>query len=84
MTGSADILVSEDNDEMTGSYLMIDPLGRFFWRDGGDGYRYSAPILEVGAAAALNAVRHLLGPVRAPLRAHGHLTGRGAGVGRII
>jgi len=50
----SDIIVSEDNDEMTGSYVMVDPLGRFFWRDQecAAGYRYSDPILEVGAKAA--------------------------------
>ena len=54
----SDIIVSEDNDEMTASYVMIDPLGRFFWRDpaGGPGYSYSAPILEVGARAAFRQV----------------------------
>lgn len=51
----AHILVSENSDQMTASYLMIDPMGRFFWTsDGGaGGYRYSRPILEVGAMAAL-------------------------------
>ncbi|WP_327430748.1 viperin family antiviral radical SAM protein [Streptomyces sp. NBC_01236] len=51
------ILVSEDNNQMTTSYLMVDPLGRFFWpfetgsrRTGG--YSYSRPILEAGAAAS--------------------------------
>ncbi|GAA2353387.1 viperin family antiviral radical SAM protein [Dactylosporangium salmoneum] len=50
----AGLMVPEDNEEMTGSYLMVDPLGRFFWRDpsAATGYRYSAPILQAGAAAA--------------------------------
>jgi radical S-adenosyl methionine domain-containing protein 2 len=51
----AGIIVSEDNDEMTGSYVMVDPLGRFFWRDEkcAAGYHYSDPILEAGAEVAL-------------------------------
>ena len=44
--------VAEDNDAMRGSYLMIDPEGRFF--DNAEGrHRYSAPVLEVGVEAAL-------------------------------
>jgi radical S-adenosyl methionine domain-containing protein 2 len=52
-----DILVHEDNHAMADSYLMIDPLGRFFWKDStdGSGYQYSAPVLEVGASTALRA-----------------------------
>lgn len=44
--------VVEDNDAMRGSYLMIDPLGRFFGNVSGR-HVYSAPILDVGVAAAL-------------------------------
>jgi radical S-adenosyl methionine domain-containing protein 2 len=48
--------VPEDNEAMTGSYLMVDPLGRFF--DNVDGrLRYSRPILEVGVETALTEVR---------------------------
>ncbi|TDF62223.1 viperin family antiviral radical SAM protein [Cupriavidus sp. L7L] len=43
----------EDNADMTESYIMIDPLGRFFQNaDASGGYRYSPPIPRVGAAAA--------------------------------
>jgi radical S-adenosyl methionine domain-containing protein 2 len=54
----SDIIVSEDNEEMTGSYIMIDPLGRFFWRDPAcrHGYRYSVPILEIGARRAFDQI----------------------------
>jgi radical S-adenosyl methionine domain-containing protein 2 len=53
----ADVMVVEDNDRMIASYLMVDPLGRFFWTsDDADGdaggYSYSRPILEVGAATS--------------------------------
>lgn len=43
--------VVEDNDAMTGSYLMIDPLGRFFCNTAGR-HTYSESILEVGVEAA--------------------------------
>lgn len=48
-------VAAESNEDMTGSYAMIDPLGRFFTNVGGR-YAYSPPILEVGVAAAFNAV----------------------------
>lgn len=44
--------VAEDNDAMRGSYLMVDPLGRFFGNATGR-HVYSSPILEVGVQAAL-------------------------------
>ena len=48
-------VVPENNDLMTASYVMVDPLGRFFDNVRGY-YTYSAPILEVGAATALEEV----------------------------
>lgn len=51
----ANLLCAEDNQEMRESYLMVDPHGRFFQNSPqtpGQGYAYSPPILEVGAAAA--------------------------------
>jgi len=59
------IMTVEDNTAMTASYLMIDPLGRFYQnRENGGGYDYSDPILDVGVQAALaqvnfNAERYL-------------------------
>ena len=48
-------VVPENNDLMTGSYVMVDPAGRFF--DNMSGYHtYGRPILEVGVAAALQDV----------------------------
>lgn len=44
--------IGEDNDDMTGSYVMLDPLGRFFQNFGGS-YTHSAPVLEVGVLLAL-------------------------------
>lgn len=45
-------LVAETNDDIRGSYVMIDPRGRFFSNEEGR-YRISRPILEVGVAEAL-------------------------------
>lgn len=60
----AGILCAEDNQEMRESYLMVDPLGRFFQNDQPEGaasYSYSAPIHEAGAAAAFSSLRFLAG-----------------------
>jgi radical S-adenosyl methionine domain-containing protein 2 len=46
-------VVSEDNNEMTGSYIMISPDGRFFNNIEGK-HNYSESILEVGIENALN------------------------------
>ncbi|MCU0444876.1 MAG: viperin family antiviral radical SAM protein [Microscillaceae bacterium] len=45
-------VVSESNEAIKGSYLMIDPAGRFF--DNSEGkHRYSQAILQVGVKTAL-------------------------------
>ena len=46
------VVVPECNELMTGSYVMVDPLGRFYDNTTGR-HRYSSPILEAGVAAAL-------------------------------
>ena len=48
-------VVPENNDLMTGSYVMVDPLGRFFDNTQGR-HTYSRPILEVGPEVALGEV----------------------------
>lgn len=48
-------IVLEDNDLMTGSYIMIDPMGRFIDNTKGR-YDYSQPILQVGIRDALKEV----------------------------
>ena len=48
-------VVPESNDLMTGSYLMVDPAGRFFDNTAGT-HVYSRPIIEVGIEAALREV----------------------------
>jgi radical S-adenosyl methionine domain-containing protein 2 len=48
-----DVICAEDNEEMSESYLMIDPLGRFFQNTRGQqGYTYSRPIDAIGAGQA--------------------------------
>ena len=49
------IVVPENNEAMTESYVMIDPAGRFFDNTQGR-YKYSEPILKVGVAEALKQV----------------------------
>ena len=42
---------------MTDSYLMIDPIGRFFQNSIlGSGYSYSTPIVNTGIEEALNEI----------------------------
>ena len=49
------VVVPEGNDMMTGSYVMVDPAGRFF--DNVQGvHNYSRPITEVGVDEALKDV----------------------------
>ena len=45
-------VVPESNDLMRGSYVMVDPAGRFFDNIAG-GHTYSRPIIEVGVDEAL-------------------------------
>ena len=49
------VVVPEDNGLMTGSYVMVDPAGRFFDNTAG-AHAYSQPINEVGVDAALQEV----------------------------
>ncbi|NDJ14632.1 MAG: radical SAM protein [Acidobacteriia bacterium] len=49
------VLCPEPNDLMRGSYVMVDPAGRFFDSTTGT-HTYSQPILRVGVTAALNEV----------------------------
>lgn len=46
-------MVPETNEDMRGSYLMIDPAGRFFDNVAGK-HSYSRPILKDGLASALS------------------------------
>ncbi len=54
------VLSPEDNDEMTESYLMINPRGLFYQNQQGsieDAYTYSSRILDVGAEAAFSEMK---------------------------
>ncbi|MFT7404930.1 viperin family antiviral radical SAM protein [Zhongshania sp.] len=54
-----EIMRAEDNDEMSESYIMIDPLGRFFQNSpdsSGKGYIYSSSIIDTGAISALKEI----------------------------
>ncbi len=45
-------IVPESNEQMLGSYAMVDPAGRFY--DNAEGkHNYSRPILEIGARLAI-------------------------------
>ncbi len=50
-------LCQEDNEAMTGSYLMISPNGCFFDNSTGE-QQYSFPILKVGITEALNQISY--------------------------
>lgn len=49
------VVVPENNEMMTGSYVMVDPAGRFFDNTQGV-HTYSSPILDVGIACALREI----------------------------
>lgn len=49
------VVAAETNEDMTSSYAMIDPLGRFFCNTEGR-LRYSQPILEIGVLDAFRQV----------------------------
>ena len=49
------MVVPESNDLMTGSYVMVDPAGRFFDNVAGT-HAYSRPVNQVGVDAALREV----------------------------
>jgi len=46
----------ENNDDMIESYIMVDPIGRFFQNAADGHYTYSPPIIQVGAEKAFNQV----------------------------
>ncbi len=50
------VVRAEDNDDMTGSYAMVDPAGRFFDNTSGR-HTYSSPILAFGVDSAWAAIR---------------------------
>jgi radical S-adenosyl methionine domain-containing protein 2 len=53
-------IIPESNDDMTGSYAMVDPEGRFFDNSKGK-HTYSSPITEVGSRIAIQQVSYDFG-----------------------
>ena len=51
------IMVTENNDEMKDSYVMIDPAGRFYTNKNGM-QEYSAPVLETGLETAYQSMNY--------------------------
>ena len=56
--GAGIAVVPESTELITGSYLMVDPAGRFFDNVAGT-HRYSRPILAVGVEAAIKEVNSI-------------------------
>lgn len=57
-----DVMCVEDNNDMSESYIMIDPLGCFFQNTSGwQGYHYSSPIDVIGAERAFSEWRFSVG-----------------------
>lgn len=57
-----ELMCVEDNDDMSESYIMIDPLGRFFQNASGrQGYHYSSPIDAMGVERAFSEWRFGVG-----------------------
>ena len=56
----SDILSAENNEDMTESYIMIDPIGRFFQNNENTTspsiYTYSQPITKIGVAKAFSQI----------------------------
>ncbi len=55
LAGEGIRLVPEDNEAMIDSYVMVDPMGRFFGNTGGV-LRTSRPILDAGVEGALREI----------------------------
>jgi len=57
-----EVMCVEGNDDMRESYIMIDPLGRFFQNSSAQqGYQYSSPIDVIGAEHAFSESRFSVG-----------------------
>lgn len=51
------VMILESNDAIKGSYVMVDPAGRFF-NNTNDAHNYSIPILKVGIKNALETMTY--------------------------
>lgn len=50
-------IIAENNNQMTSTYAMVDPAGRFYDNTNG-GHTYSKPILDIGARIAIQQMRY--------------------------
>jgi radical S-adenosyl methionine domain-containing protein 2 len=50
-------LIPETNIDMKGSYVMVDPAGRFFINSSGK-HRYGPPVLEVGIKRGIESLNY--------------------------
>jgi radical S-adenosyl methionine domain-containing protein 2 len=50
-------IIPESNEDMKGSYAMVDPAGRFYDNTKGE-HNYSRPIIEIGARLAIQQVNY--------------------------
>lgn len=53
-------IIPESNSQMSGSYVMVDPAGRFYNNITGEN-SYSKPILEIGARLAIQQMKYDFG-----------------------
>lgn len=53
-------IIPESNSQMSGSYVMVDPAGRFYNNITGE-HTYSKPILEIGARLAIQQMKYDFG-----------------------
>ena len=51
------IMYPENNDLMTESYIMVDPIGRFYQNNSSNKHTYSDPIYEVGVEKAFKQIK---------------------------
>lgn len=49
-------IADEDNDDMTQSYVMVSPDGKFYQNSEESKYKYSGDILDTGVLTALDQV----------------------------
>lgn len=51
------IMYPENNDLMTESYIMIDPMGRFYQNNSSNKHNYSDPICKIGVPKAFEQIK---------------------------
>lgn len=56
LKGKGVTVAPENNDDMTKSYIMVSPDGKFYQNTQDNDYKYSSNILEIGVPNALDEV----------------------------